>query len=95
MYDADPFAARKAVADRQERAAKKEEPQQATRASAPESELDPRKDSLEVKLSTELRELVENAIKMVLILGYVMCICPTYSCDRLLQIAQSLKTHRH
>ncbi|KAH9957470.1 P-loop containing nucleoside triphosphate hydrolase protein [Lactifluus volemus] len=62
MYDADPFAARKA----------KEEPQQATRASAPESELDPRKDSLEVKLSTELRELVENAIKMVLILGYVM-----------------------
>jgi ATP-dependent RNA helicase DHX57 len=77
MYDADPFAARKAVAERQEKAAKKrEEAQQAAKAPAPESELDPRNDPPEVKLSTELRELVENAIKMVFILSYIMCIRP-------------------
>lgn len=71
MYDADPFAARKAVADRQERAAKKkEEAQQAAKAPVPQS--DPRDDSPEVKLSTELRERVENTIKMVFILSYTM-----------------------
>ncbi|KAI0308348.1 P-loop containing nucleoside triphosphate hydrolase protein [Multifurca ochricompacta] len=66
MYEADPFAARKSVADRQVKAAKKkEEAQQAANApaSAPDLDPDPFNNSPEVKLSTELRELVENAIK--------------------------------
>ena len=68
MYEADPFAARKSVEDRQEKAVKKkEEIQQA--ATRPVSRIgpDPFDNSPEVKLSTELRELVENAIKTVLI----------------------------
>ncbi|KAH9964169.1 P-loop containing nucleoside triphosphate hydrolase protein [Russula dissimulans] len=63
MYDADPFAARKSVAERQEKAAKKKEAQQSATAPASESKPDPFDDSPEVKLSSELRELVENAIK--------------------------------
>jgi len=65
MYDPDPFAARKSVADRQEKAAKKKEAQQTAMAPASGSKSNPFNDSPEVKLSTELRELVENAIKKV------------------------------
>ena len=68
MYEADPFAARKSVEDRQEKAAKKkEETQQTATRPSPRTEPDPYDNSPEVKLSTELRELVENAIKTVLI----------------------------
>jgi hypothetical protein len=67
MYDADPFAARKSVADRQEKAAKKKEAQETADAPASKSKIDVFGDSPEVKLSGELRSLVENAIKMVII----------------------------
>ena len=70
MYDADPFAARKSVADRQEKAAKKKEVQETAKTSASESKSD---DSPEVKLSGELRGLVENAIKMVFIFNRRHC----------------------
>ena len=68
MYEADPFAARKSVEDRQEKAAKKkEEIQESATRHVPRTEHNPFDNSPEVKLSTELRELVENAIKTVLI----------------------------
>ncbi|KAH9008329.1 P-loop containing nucleoside triphosphate hydrolase protein [Lactarius hengduanensis] len=64
MYEADPFAARKSVDDRQEKAAKKKEDiQQASTRPVPQTDPGPFENSPEVKLSTELRELVENAIK--------------------------------
>ncbi|KAF8481792.1 P-loop containing nucleoside triphosphate hydrolase protein [Russula ochroleuca] len=66
MYDADPFAARKSVADRQEKAAKKKEAQETADAPASKSKIDVFGDSPEVKLSGELRSLVENAIKMAM-----------------------------
>ncbi len=69
MYDADPFAARKSVADRQERAAQKKESQTAKTPTS-ESKSDLFNDSPEVKLSSELRGLVENAIKMVLFFSH-------------------------
>jgi len=75
MYETDPFAAKKSVAERQEKAArKKEEAQQSTKATASKSEPDPFNNSPEVKLSSELRGLVENAIKMVIILSCSICI---------------------
>jgi ATP-dependent RNA helicase DHX57 len=68
MYEADPFAARKSVEERQEKAAKKkEEIEQAATRPVPRTELDLFDDSPEVKSSAELRELVENAIKADLI----------------------------
>jgi ATP-dependent RNA helicase DHX57 len=73
MYDADPFAARKSVADRQEKAAKKKEAQETAEVPAPGSKPDVFDDSPEVKLSSELRSLVENAIKMVLIFSRPSC----------------------
>lgn len=70
MYEADPFAAQKSVAERQEKAARKrEEAQQSTKATASKSEPDPFDNSPEVRLTSELRGLVENAIKMVIILS--------------------------
>ncbi|KAH9996047.1 P-loop containing nucleoside triphosphate hydrolase protein [Russula vinacea] len=66
MYDADPFAARKSVADRQEKAAKKKEAQETAEVPAPGSKPDVFDDSPEVKLSSELRSQVENAIKMAM-----------------------------
>jgi ATP-dependent RNA helicase DHX57 len=72
MYDADPFAARKSVADRQEKAAKKKETQETAKTPASESKSNLFKDSPEVKLSSELRGLVENAIKMVFIFNGVI-----------------------
>ena len=74
MYDADPFAARKSVAERQERAAKKRETQQSATAPAPRSEPNIFDNSPEVKLSSELRGLVENAIKMVIVFCHFTCI---------------------
>jgi hypothetical protein len=73
MYDADPFAARKSVADRQEKAAKKKEVQETAEAPAPELKLNPFDVSPEVKLSSELRGLVENAIKMVFSFSHLSC----------------------
>ena len=71
MYEADPFAARKSVEDRQEKVAKKrEETQQANTHTVPQTQRDPFDNSPEIKLSTELRELVENAIKTVVIFTY-------------------------
>ncbi|KAI0295038.1 hypothetical protein BC826DRAFT_302175, partial [Russula brevipes] len=66
MYDADPFAARKSVTERQEKAAKNKEAKQIVEAPTPESKRDPFDDSPEVKLSSDLRDLVENAIKMAI-----------------------------
>jgi ATP-dependent RNA helicase DHX57 len=68
MYEADPFAAQKSVADRQEKVAKKREAQEtAANAPVPDSKPNIFDDSPEVKLSTELRSIVENAIKTVFI----------------------------
>jgi ATP-dependent RNA helicase DHX57 len=68
MYEADPFAARKSIEERQEKAAKKkEEIEQAATRPVPRTEPDLFDNSPEVKSSAELRELVENAIKTVLI----------------------------
>lgn len=68
MYESDPFAARKSVEERQEKATKKRENiEQAVTRPVPRTEPDPFDDSPEVKLSAELRELLENAIKTVLI----------------------------
>jgi ATP-dependent RNA helicase DHX57 len=76
MYDADPFAAKKSVADRQEKAAKKkEEARQTANAPAPKSELNIFDNSPEVKLSTELRGLVETAIKTVITLSPFIYMC--------------------
>jgi ATP-dependent RNA helicase DHX57 len=76
MYDADPFAAKKSVADRQEKAAKKKEKtQQTANSPAPKSEWGIFDGSPEVKLSTELRGLVENAIKTVVILSPFIRMC--------------------
>lgn len=74
MYDADPFAARKSVADRQEKAAKKKEAQETAKTPAYVSKPDLFNDSPEVKLSSELRGSVENAIKMVFIFNRRHCI---------------------
>ena len=74
MYDADPFAARKSVADRQEKAAKKKENQETAKTPAYVSKSDLFNDSPEVKLSSELRGLVEDAIKMVFIFSHRRCI---------------------
>ncbi|KAI0275281.1 P-loop containing nucleoside triphosphate hydrolase protein [Gloeopeniophorella convolvens] len=66
VYEADPFGARKSVVERQEKAAKKkEDAEEAANAPSPvpEAKNNPFNDSPEVKLSTELRELVEDAIK--------------------------------
>ena len=80
MYDADPFAARKSVADRQEKAAKKKETQETAEIPAPQSKSDRFGDSPEVKLSSELRGLVENAIKMVFIFNSRHCIHHLHLC---------------
>jgi hypothetical protein len=94
MYDADPFAAQKSVADRQERAAKKkEEVQQVASAPPPKSRAGLFDDVPEVKLSTELRELVENAIKMVLF-STPVSVYVTHACIRQSQAAQRTRTLR-
>ena len=78
MYDADPFAAKKSVADRQEIAAKKKEKaQQSANSPAPKLERDIFDGSPEVKLSTELRGLIENAIKTVVIFSPFIYLCPS------------------
>lgn len=93
MYEADPFAARKSVEDRQEKAAKKKEetPQAATRP-APRTEPSPFDSSPEVKLSTELRELVESAIKTVLLSGCRDAYHFAHSRNRQSQTVRRMKT---
>ena len=64
MYDADPFTARKAVDERQEKSAKKKE-----EASQPSSSRGPAQTSQEfvhcpeAKMASSLRDLVEESIK--------------------------------
>ena len=72
MYDADPFAAQKSVVDRQANAAKKKETKHTAKVPAGPGPFD---NSPEVKLSSELREQVENAIKMVVIVSRFTCPC--------------------
>lgn len=66
MYEADPFAARKAVNERQEKAAQKQE-----EANRPEAHLRPIQQSSafanapEVKMASSLRDLIEDAVKKV------------------------------
>ena len=93
LYDADPFAARKSVAERQERAAKKQEAQQSANVPTPRSGPNRFDDSPEVKLSSELRGLVENAIKMVIIFSHFFCICLSHL-YRPLQAAQRMRSFR-
>jgi ATP-dependent RNA helicase DHX57 len=82
MYDADPFAAHKSVADRQEKATKKREAQEtAANAPAPDSKPNIFDNSPEVKLSSELRSLVENAIKTVFIFSPLPVLI-AYACVR-------------
>ena len=78
MYDADPFAARQAVSERQATAEKKQEDVRSGKAaeSAAAKEF---ADQIEVKMATELRSLVESAIQkvepMAIAVGLLM---PTY-----------------
>ena len=66
MYEADPFAARKSVDERQEKAAKKKEEKekgpsnQAVNQTSPEFAKCP-----EAKMASGLRDLVEDSIKKV------------------------------
>lgn len=63
MYEADPFAARKAVAERQEKAAKKKETSSNDKGqggTSPEYANAP-----EAKMASSLRDLVEESIKKV------------------------------
>ena len=92
MYEPDPFAARKSVEERQEKATKKREKiEQAATRPAPRTEPDPFDDSPEVKLSAELRELLENAIKTVLISSCHDSYQYTYPQNRQLQTARRMK----
>lgn len=68
MYESDPFAARKAVTERQEKASKKRDESQQGQNAGGGSTSKVSKEFLnapEVKMATELRELVEDAIKKV------------------------------
>lgn len=67
MYDADPFAARKAVDERQAKAAQKaatqnERAESSTQAGQTSSEF---ANAPEAKMASGLRELVEDAVKKV------------------------------
>lgn len=64
MYDADPFAARKAVDDRQAKAAQnRQEGNSKTSTMLGSKEF---ANSPEVRMSTELRDLVEDVVKKVI-----------------------------
>jgi ATP-dependent RNA helicase DHX57 len=63
MYEADPFAARKAVSERQEKAAKKKDDASSSKGQAgtsPEFANAP-----EARMASSLREIVEDSIKKV------------------------------
>lgn len=63
MYDADPFAARKAVDERQEKAAKKrEQPSTNAAISVTSAEY---ANAPEVKMASSVRDVVEESIKKV------------------------------
>ena len=85
MYDADPFAARKAVSERQEKAAKKKEEAGSSKdkgqgGSSPEFANAP-----EAKMAGSLREIVEDSIKKVCHrLRYTWSLC-----------SQTMYNHRH
>jgi len=72
MYSADPFAAKKEVADRQKKAAAKNESAQEASTAGPSSRPPAASKSRnefsslqQVKMATDLREFVEDAIKKV------------------------------
>lgn len=71
MYEADPFAARKAVDDRQAKAAKRKE-EATAESNTPSLRPFPEfANAPEVKMATNLRDMVEESIKKV---GTVHCI---------------------
>lgn len=67
MYEADPFAARRAVSERQDKAAKAKEessrPESSTQKMHQSSEF---AHAPEAKMATTLRDFVEDAIKKVM-----------------------------
>ncbi|KAI0059514.1 P-loop containing nucleoside triphosphate hydrolase protein [Artomyces pyxidatus] len=65
MYDADPFAARKSVDQRQEKASKKKEAVEEAISTGKPQVSNEFSSAPEVKMATELRDLVEGAIKKV------------------------------
>lgn len=72
MYEADPFAARKAVNERQEKAAqKKEEANRPEGHSRPIQQSSEFANAPEVKMASSLRDFIEDAVKKVTICAYV------------------------
>ena len=69
MYEADPFAARKAVDERQEKAVQKRE-QASTGAEVSSTSLE-YLNAPEVKMASSLRDFIEDAVKKVTICAYV------------------------
>lgn len=65
MYDADPFSARKAVSERQEKAAKKKEEASSSNDKGQASPSPEFANAPEAKMAGSLRELVEDSIKKV------------------------------
>lgn len=65
MYDADPFAARKEVDERQAKAAKKRDEMNAASSSRNPPTSGEYAQAPEVKMASGLRELVEDAVKKV------------------------------
>ncbi|KIP11667.1 hypothetical protein PHLGIDRAFT_27719 [Phlebiopsis gigantea 11061_1 CR5-6] len=63
MYDADPFSARKAVSERQEKAAKKKEEASSSKDKGQASPSPEFANAPEAKMAGSLRELVEDSIK--------------------------------
>jgi len=67
MYEADPFAARQTVEERQVRAAeKREENASGSSDRVDQRSTNPFSTATEVRMATSLREMVEDAIKQVL-----------------------------
>ena len=68
MYDADPFAARKAVQERQEKAAAKREVASRPDGGVTSASHSPEfSNAPEAKMASSLREFVEDAVKQVAI----------------------------
>jgi len=73
MYEADPFAARQAVDERQVRAAeKREENTSAGNERTDQRSTNPFSTASEVRMATSLREMVEDAIKQVLHRSFIV-----------------------
>ena len=72
MYDADPFAARKTVQERQEKAAKKKEESGRSESGTKLASHSPEyANAPEAKMATTLRDFVEEAVKQVTIYAQV------------------------